>query len=215
MKVHASLFFHIITLGSIIFISNQAATLSQPLLLETTIQPIQRKLNYLIQKSNNLEFFPPTILILLSDNSDVDSLNLMREESLGGLKIDSAATQIIQILGSPEQKNESIIWASDGLYHQYWYYPQQGITLEMVSGIVEKRQRIASIKLTSPSQLRTQRGIGIGSSFTEVYHAYQKEQDRDNSITFELFVAGSLYGGLIFSFKNSCVTEIFLGSAAE
>jgi hypothetical protein len=35
------------------------------------------------------------------------------------------------------------------------------------------------------------------------------------SIPHESFIAGSIYGGLIFSFQDSIVNQIFLGAAAE
>ncbi len=42
--------------------------------------------------------------------------------------------------------------------------------------------------------------------------AYKEEEERRTS---EHFVAGSIYGGLIFSFQNGRVNEIFLGAGAE
>jgi hypothetical protein len=35
------------------------------------------------------------------------------------------------------------------------------------------------------------------------------------SISYQTFVAGSIYGGLIFTFAQGYVSEIFLGAAAE
>ena len=45
--------------------------------------------------------------------------------------------------------------------------------------------------------------------------AYGRDKNTEDSVPKETFVAGSLYGGLIFNFKNNRVTEIFLGASAE
>lgn len=197
----------IIALGSIIAFSNCSESLSQASFVETNFN--------LTQKSNYLKLSLFTFDVILSDNRDVSPFTLMEEESLGQLKIGRVATEVLQLLGSPTKKSNSSFWAADALHHQDWYYSKKGITLNMVSEMADKQQEVASIKLISPSKLRTKRGIGIGSSFDEVVRAYGKEQDQENSIPFKYFVAGSIYGGLIFSFENDRVAEIFLGAAAE
>jgi hypothetical protein len=207
--------FSAIVLGAIIAFSNCSKSLAQLFLVKTDIRSNNLKFNHAIQESNESPILTPSLTALLLDDGDVDPFSLMKDESLGKLKIDIAARQVIQLLGSPDKKSKSIIWEADGLYHQNWYYPKQGITLGMISEITEKQQRVASIKLVSPSKLKTNRGIGIGNSYNDVVRAYQKEQERENSIPFKHFVAGSIYGGLIFSFENGRITEIFLGSAAE
>lgn len=153
--------------------------------------------------------------LLITENLESDPFALMREESLGKLKLDLSAQQVIQLLGNPRQKGGVEFWAGDAIYHQYWYYPNQGITLSMASETEKGQQNIAFIKLVSPSTLPTKRGITIGSSIEEVSLAYAKEKDQEMSIPDQTFVAGSIYGGLIFTFDNGRVIEIFLGAAAE
>ena len=153
--------------------------------------------------------------LLITDNLESDPFALMREEILGELKLDLSAQQVIQLLGNPIQKGQVEFWAGDALYHQYWYYPNQGITLSMASETEKGQQNIAFIKLVSPSTLPTKRGITIGSSIEEVSLAYAKEKDQEMSIPDQTFVAGSIYGGLIFTFDQGRVIEIFLGAAAE
>jgi hypothetical protein len=151
----------------------------------------------------------------ITDNLDVDPFALMKEESLGELRINLAAKEVIQLIGNPEEKDQINFWEADGLYHQYWYYPNQGITLNMESETKNGQQNITFIKLVSPSTLQTKRGIKVGSSLEEVSFVYAQEKDQENSIYRESFVAGSIYGGLIFTFKNGYVSEIFLGATAE
>ena len=153
--------------------------------------------------------------LLITENRESDPFTVMREESLGELKINLSAQQVIQLLGNPTQKGQVEFWAGDALYHQYWYYPNQGITLSMASETEKGQQNIGFIKLVSPSRLPTKRGIKIGSSIEEVSLAYAKEKDQEMSIPDQTFIAGSIYGGLIFTFDKGRVIEIFLGAAAE
>ena len=76
-------------------------------------------------------------------------------------------------------------------------------------------KEVYSISLTSPSTFKTVRGIGIGSSEAEVEKAYADEKSTEDSRPDELFVAGSIYGGLLFNFVDGNVSEIFIGAAAE
>jgi hypothetical protein len=144
-----------------------------------------------------------------------DPFELMHSEGFGELKLGLTAVQVLELLGSPETKGTATLWGADGLYHQDWYYPQQGIALNMASETPEAIQTVAMIALTSPSTLQTQLGIGIGDSYTAVVRAYQDWEDRQASIPNRSFVAGSIYGGLIFSFEEGMVERIFLGAAAE
>lgn len=157
--------------------------------------------------------------ISMTKQQDSNPFALMKNESLGKLKIDLPASEVIKLLGKPARKSELQYWGADGRYHQDWYYPDCGITLNMVSNMVspteDEPQTIAFVNIESPSTLETKRGIGIGSSVNDVISAYGEEQESETSIPSQHFVAGSIYGGLMFSFENGYVSEIFLGAAAE
>ncbi|MGL5080528.1 MAG: hypothetical protein ACRC8A_03490 [Microcoleaceae cyanobacterium] len=157
-----------------------------------------------------------------ADQMASDPFELMNSEAIGQLAINLPAEEVLTLLGQPNHKNEPTFWGADGLYHQSWHYPQQGITLDMVAETKTGSQAVASVRITSPSQFKTQRGIGIGDSYAKVQNAYGADQSRDTSAQPEqpesspdYFVAGSIYGGLIFLLQNDQVTEIFLGAAAE
>ena len=49
----------------------------------------------------------------------------------------------------------------------------------------------------------------------EVMKAYKSQWNREDSKHFGGVVAGSIYGGVMFNFKNGKVSRIFLGAAAE
>jgi hypothetical protein len=76
-------------------------------------------------------------------------------------------------------------------------------------------KRLLSITATPPCKLSTARGIHIGSSLKEVSKAYGDVQEKEQSRPGESFVAGSLFGGIIFDLKQGKVSEIFIGAAAE
>jgi hypothetical protein len=150
--------------------------------------------------------------------SEVSSSNaddLMQLERLGAFKIGGDAARILEILGKPKTKSKTVFSEADGLYRQSWYYPKQGMVFQLAGENKTDKPKIASIRLTRPSKLETDRGIRIGDSYDEVVRAYGRHQDQENSVPFKRLVAGSIYGGLVFSFQNGRVVEIFLGAAAE
>ena len=150
-----------------------------------------------------------------AEASGSNSDKLMQLERLGEFKIGSSAARILEILGNPQTKSKNVFSEADGLYRQSWYYPKQGIIFQMVMENKNDTPKVASIKLTLPSKLKTNRGIKIGDSYDKVVRLYGQYKDQENSVPFKRFVAGSIYGGLMFSFQNGRVVEIFLGAAAE
>ncbi|ERT09361.1 hypothetical protein M595_0653 [Lyngbya aestuarii BL J] len=145
-------------------------------------------------------------------SQNFDLLNL---EGFGELKIGLTAAEVTQILGEVGSKGEQKFWGADGLYHQNWNYPRQGITLNMAAETEEGSAVVSSIRVQAPSQLQTKRGVGIGDYSAKVKQVYAPEEDAAAPISSDYFVAGSVYGGLIFEFQNNQVKEIFLGAVAE
>jgi hypothetical protein len=135
-------------------------------------------------------------------------------EKIGKLHLGLSATAVKQIIpGRPISGPEELMGA-DGQYHQEWAYPDAGITLGMVSGKKGGLKSLASITIAGPSKLRTQRGIGIGSTAAEVAKAYDLFRNAEVS-TPECFVAGSDFGGGLFYLQQGRVSSIFIGAAAE
>jgi hypothetical protein len=136
------------------------------------------------------------------------------KEQIGKLHLGLAAQAVQQLIpGKPVLGPEELMGA-DGQYHQEWKYSQAGVILGMVSEKKGGHKTIDSITITSPSKLKTQRGIGIGSSAAAVAQAYGRFRNKEDS-TPERFVAGSNFGGVIFSFQQGQVSSIFIGAAAE
>ena len=70
------------------------------------------------------------------------------------------------------------------------------------------------ISIYAACELTTERGIGLNANIADVKQAYKKAIE-STELEDDYLVAGSVYGGLIFKFKNDRVEEIFLGARAE
>lgn len=138
-----------------------------------------------------------------------------KEERIGSLHLEMAAKDLSRAISCKPQKGKEILEGATGEYVQDWKYPKCGITLKMSSASKAGPKTVADITIEAPSDLKTSKGIHIGSTESEVIKAYGSYRDPEGSVAGEKFVAGSVYDGLIFTFKNGKVAAIFLGAAAE
>ena len=137
---------------------------------------------------------------------------LMRNENADRLRLGMTEREVIDALGEPEVREKPRIWMSDAVEHIYWRYPSKGIDINFVSNTVGRK--VYLFRLQSPCGFQTRKGIHIGSSRNEAIKAYRNEIEDTNG-TPETLVAGTLYGGVILSFTNGLVNEIFIGPAEE
>ena len=140
---------------------------------------------------------------------------LIEDESLGKITLQLKADPLITSIGKPEGKGKDVMWEAIGEWVQEWRYPAQGLKLNMGSEKQGGTKSVQSITATAPCKLATKKGIKIGSSIAEVTKAYKDVQDKEESVPGKTFVAGSVYGGVIFTFKDGAVVQIFVGAAAE
>lgn len=148
---------------------------------------------------------------------EADPFNVLAGESLGQLSLDMNAAQIGKLLGDPPRKGAVEEWAATGEYMQSWEYPDQGLTLSMAASTRHGPQSLASIHARSPSTLLTARKIGLGSSWDAVHAAYGDVHDQEGLDPGDksMFTAGSVYGGVFFSFEGGKVVSIYMGAGAE
>lgn len=140
---------------------------------------------------------------------------ILEGEGLGKITIGQKADQLTALLGKPESKGKDVLWEATGDWVQEWSFPAKGLKLNMASGKKGGSKEVLTITASSPCNLATKRGIRIGSTVAETARAYRDVQDKDQSEKGKTFVAGSVYGGVIFTFKADKVSEIFVGAAAE
>jgi len=141
--------------------------------------------------------------------------DLLAGERIGRLRIGLHESDLKKSIDCDLKRGPETLWGADGAYHQTWQCPACGLKLGMVS---EKRggmKSVESITITAPCTLATKRGIRIGSTEQAVRKAYRKDWNRKDNTQSGSFVAGSIYGGIIFQFQDGKVNEIFLGAAAE
>lgn len=134
-------------------------------------------------------------------------------DKIGDLWLGLVDTKVVEALGQPESKGKNEEWGADGMFHQDWNYNSKGIALNMSGEKSNGLQQVFSITVTGPATLKTPVNIGIGSDINDVKKAYANSMDP--SSTDESIIVGSVYGGIIFNFKNSKVVKIFVGAAAE
>lgn len=137
------------------------------------------------------------------------------QEAFGKLALGQKAEAVVALLGKPESKGRDVMWEAIGERVQEWKYPAQGLILNMASGTKGGAKTVYSISASAGCPLATARGIRIGSTEAEVRKAYGKVEDRESGVRGESFVAGSVYGGVIFQLAKGKVTGIFIGAAAE
>lgn len=143
---------------------------------------------------------------------------LMKKEGFGALKLGMVSTNLMQLLGPPDSTSAEVYWGADGAYHSDWIYTEKGIRLGLSrigDDSSEKSLKMMDrISIYAPCELTTARGIGVNASIAEVKQAYQKAIE-STELQDNYLVAGSVYGGLVFKFKNDRVEELFLGARAE
>lgn len=136
--------------------------------------------------------------------------------------LDHLNINVLPSLGEPDSKSKAEVWEGDALTHQEWSYLSRGIMLDMVD--YKGGQVINAITIIAPSELKTLKHIGIGSSNTALYDVYKDQLNPEESELNKLknndpseytVTAGTCYGGVIFTMKNNKVIKIFIGAAAE
>lgn len=151
---------------------------------------------------------PPPGVEIMSAGTDM--------ESFGDIKLGQHYKKVLAVLGEPDSKSEAQEWAADGLMHENWTWKSKGLVLNMSS---DDRNRDSSLSVfmitaTAPCSFKTKAGMGIGSTYEEVYKAYEKNIDPEATGNTHITV-GSVYGGIIFNFKNNKAERVFLGAEAE
>ena len=153
--------------------------------------------------------------VLVDSEKDLEKIgiDILNSETIGTLKYGLSFSELIKELGEPSETLDSEMWGADGEYHQTIKYSTQGIELDII-GEVEADKRINMITIYDPCDLKTSRNVGVGSSYDQVESVYKALIDPINSNQNQI-VIGSIYGGMIFKFKDQIVNSIFIGAAAE
>lgn len=143
--------------------------------------------------------------------------DVLKDESFGGLKLGIADVEVVELLGEPAKKDRPELWGADGAYHGTWHYPDLGLKLDLAGDKRKGPTRLTSITAAAPCSFRTSRGVGVGDAKSAVEAAYGKDREPGSDPDDAVFIAGSVYWGVFFTFdeKTKNVSEIFFGAGAE
>jgi hypothetical protein len=139
--------------------------------------------------------------------------DLMETESVGAIKFGLTTKQIIELIGKPDKIEKPFYSEVDGETYQHYYYKSKGIFLSFVIKS-DSIKEVRLIEINAPSSLKTSKNIGIGSGESEVMSAYKEYINKEFSDSSEI-VAGSPYGGIVFSIQNQKVKSIYIGPIAD
>lgn len=154
----------------------------------------------------------------------VSGSHIMEDGSIAGIRIDDTGADVQVAIRENKLgnvlKREDVIWEAFGQAVQEWMFPESGLTLNMISDKIGGPKTVFSIAIEGPSVQKTGKGIGIGSSKADVIKAYAKfKTDTGESAGFfdgqDVHLVGSIYGGMVFFFKDGKLNNIFFGASAE
>jgi hypothetical protein len=137
------------------------------------------------------------------------------DTSFGAITNGATAEAIVARLGEPTARGETQEEGASGLFLSVWEWPAAGVVVTMESTTPTGALTAHSFTLRAPCAERSTRGVGVGSTEAEVSTAYAGLADPDATRPGETFVAGSVYGGVFFTFVGGRVSEIFVGAGAE
>ena len=128
---------------------------------------------------------------------------------------------VINNWGYPDSVSEAVMMGYDGLLHQSWFYKKKNVIID-VSGDsinVSKNKNaltVESIAITGPSDCRMSHSIRIDDSREKIermWHGFVNEEYSDNE---HLFIGFQMpYWGIVYTFKNKKLVEMYNGTLAE
>jgi hypothetical protein len=138
---------------------------------------------------------------------------LEKNEKIGKLQFGLSFEKVVDLIGEPGKKPEYVVSEADGETYKNVDYTNKGIYLsfEMKE---DSTTELASIEIKESCEMKTTKDVGIGSSLEEVKNAYRGLINPEGSGQ-ETLVVGTIYGGLVFNFKNNKVIRVFIGASAE
>ena len=144
-----------------------------------------------------------------------ESPNLaMQAERIGGLKLGATSDEVVALFGEPEAVTGPEDNAVEGGVNWTWSYAAKGLSVELGAEDENAAKSVGGISISAGSDLKTRFGIGIGAPLADVKRAYGPCLDPDSGGN--SYIAGSVYGGVIFSIADDQTVEsIFVGAAAE
>lgn len=153
-------------------------------------------------------------IALMSVGCVSNEVSLPEGDRVGQFYLGLSEAEVKKNMSCPVTYGKDEMWGADGLYHQSWDYTDCGMLFDMTSSEQNASKVIESITVVAPSRLKTDKGIGIGSTKEEVMDAYRSRWNKGESRD-DLFVVDSIFGGILFRLKEGQVENVFVGAGAE
>ena len=140
-----------------------------------------------------------------------ETFALLEHESIGGLKQMADEKAVIALLGPPTKKDKPMLEGATGDYTSGWRWPNA--TLDMVAEKKSGPWKARMITISKASTFETAQHIHIGSTRAELEKAYKRSEDDDKQKPNQ-WLAGSMYGGMLFELDHDKVSSISMGPFA-
>ncbi len=134
---------------------------------------------------------------------------------IDGLPLGLSADDLVRQIGvQPSSKSKPVLEAATGEYATTWAFDGRGVSAKLSAIAENLAPNLRALRITKPSALKTNQGIGLGATKADVMAAYGPSVNNEESDP-QNIVIGSVFDGIIFSLTDNLVTEIFVGAAAE
>jgi len=149
--------------------------------------------------------------------------NVTETENIGGIRLNMTEQTLLNIIAKQKRvkvfKGKEQLWEATGDVVQTWLLPEAGLEIDMASAKAGGPKTVLSITCKPPFRGATGQGIRLGASKADVIAAYSKFKTENDGGSLnekeDTHLVGSIYGGMIFTFKQGRLNNIFFGAAAE
>lgn len=131
---------------------------------------------------------------------------MAKGENLGGLKVDLAEKELLQLLGKSVAVGKVTREEGDGDYLQVLKYPSKGLEVTLRSEKKTGPRTVAKFSASAGCKLATKKGITVGSPVGDVKKAYAGFVRNDSSD--QEFVIGSIHNAIFFQIEGGKVSRI-------
>jgi hypothetical protein len=112
------------------------------------------------------------------------------------------------VLGKPRSKQAPLEEGATGEWVSSWTWG--GASALMVADTKNGPRQARDVSVSAPSTYATRRGIHVGSTRADVERLYPRSPE-DQQQDPDVYVVGSVYGGLLFTFAHDRVASISIG----